>query len=61
MFEICSAENSTFGQVHEEFGISHFRLTEKNSDVSNPQQVESLKKFVGIYPLQSLERLASKG
>ena len=35
MFEFCCDENSTLGQVNEEFGINHFRLTEKNSNVED--------------------------
>ena len=50
MFEFCCDENSTLGQVNEELGINQFRLTEENSDVSNPQQVEPLKKLVQLFP-----------
>ncbi|CAE7545185.1 RE1 [Symbiodinium sp. CCMP2592] len=46
MFEICNDEISILGKVNEEFGINHFRLTDKNTDVSDPQQTESLKKLV---------------
>ena len=50
MFEFCCDEDSTLGQVNEEFGINHFRLTEKNSNVEDPKQVESLKKLVQLFP-----------
>ena len=50
MFEFCCDENSTLGQICDEYEIDHFRLTEKNSDASHPKQIDSLKKLVTLFP-----------
>ena len=48
--KFCCDENSTLGHVNEEFGANHFRLADKSSDVFNPQQIESIKKLVQMFP-----------
>ena len=50
MFEFCCEENSMLGRLNEEYGINHFRLTSKNSDMSCPTQAESLKKMIQLFP-----------
>ena len=50
MFEFCCSENSTLGKIHEERGITHFRLSETTSDMSDPGEIESLKKLVSLFP-----------
>ena len=50
LFEFCCDENSALGQVNAEYGVDHFRLTEANSDVSNPAQIKSLEKLVSLFP-----------
>ena len=50
LFEFCCEEDSMLGQVNEEHGINHFRLTQRNSDMTCPKQTESLKKLIGLFP-----------
>ena len=42
--------DSLLGQVNEENGIYHFRLTKQNTDMECIEQTESLKKLVQLFP-----------
>ena len=50
LFEFCCDENSTLGQINEERGINHFRLTTKNSDMSSQWENDSLLKVMEQFP-----------
>ena len=50
LFESCCEPDSLLGQVNEEHGRSHFRLTKQNSDMECPEQTESLQKLVQLFP-----------
>ena len=50
LFEFCCDENSTLGQINEERGINHFRLTTKNSDMSSQWENDSLLKVIEQFP-----------
>ena len=50
MFEFCCDSNSMLGQVNESLGISHFRMTAKNSNMADPVQGESLRELVAQFP-----------
>ena len=50
MFEFCCSDESTLGKVHEERGITHFRLSETTSDLSDPEEIDSLKNLLSLFP-----------
>eukprot|EP00439_Symbiodinium_sp_Y106_P001290 s2641_g1.t1 len=50
LFEFCCEPDSLLGQVNEENGINHFRLTKESTDMSCPGHTESLKKLVQLFP-----------
>ena len=50
MFEFCCDPKSMLGQVNESFGINHFRVTAKSSNMADPVQGESLRELVAQFP-----------
>ena len=50
MFEFCCSDDSMLGKVNEERDIPHIRLTEKNSNMADPDEIDSLLKVQELFP-----------
>ena len=50
MFEFCCEPDSLMGEINASIGVDHFRLSEKNCDLSDPVQGNSLRNMTQMFP-----------
>lgn len=50
MFEFCCSEDSMLGQVNQERGINHFRLSQESSNMADNREVDDLIGVMSLFP-----------